>query len=177
MATNGPSVPVATSPRRGVRIAIRACGLALFAGAIVLVVMVYEGVTVSLRAEENLHAMLFTIRLVEQFVSEHRRWPHSWSELEELTVSGEAPNPANGELSVVRIGGAHGYRWPESSPHLQECVAIDFRADPQSIARGDPSDFQAIKPIGPFFPYLKYGFVESLQETIIGAMPFEVDEP
>jgi hypothetical protein len=157
--------------------AIRACGLALCAGAIVLAVMIYEGVTNSLRAEENLHATLFTIRLVEQFVAEHRRWPASWSELEELNVPVDAPQPANRELAVVRIGGSHGYRWPDASPHLQQCVAVDFHADPGSIAREDPSDFRAIKPIGPYFPYLKYGFVESLQETIAAAMPTEADRP
>ena len=128
--------------------------------------MVYRGITVSLQAEENLHATLFTIRLVEQFVAEQGRWPRSWGELEAMPVSGDAPPPLQGEISALRIGGQRGYDWPAASPEIQRRVAIDFAADPAAIVRQDPMDFTAIKPIGPYYEYRDYGFVASLQATI-----------
>src|SRR5687768_7636965 len=91
--------------------------------------MVYCGITVSLRAEENLHATLFTLRLVDQFVSEQGRWPQSWAELEQLAISSVPPSPLNGEITVARIGGQHGYDWPAASPEIRKRVQIDFHAD------------------------------------------------
>jgi len=126
----------------------------------------YEAVAVSLQAEENLHATLFTIRLVEQFVHENGRWPKSWAELEQMRFPSDAPSPLGGELSAIRIGGAHGYDWPSQSTHLRECVAIDFGAAPETVITKDPLEFDAIKPIGPHYEYRDYGFVESLQETL-----------
>jgi hypothetical protein len=128
--------------------------------------MAYLGISASLRAEENLHSTTFVIRLVEQFVAEQKRWPQSWQELESLPFSSEAPRPGNGELSVVRIGGQHGYEWPAASKDLQRRVAIDFGVDPMKVAEQDPMSFTAIKPIGPYYEYRHYGFVQSLQETI-----------
>jgi hypothetical protein len=77
--------------------------------------MAYRCVAVSLQAEENLHATLFTIRLVEQFVAENGRWPHSWDELEKLSVPG--------------------YDWPAASTDIQRRVVIDFGADLKEIAQ------------------------------------------
>ena len=128
--------------------------------------MLYTGVTVSLKAEENLHATLFTIRLVEQFVHENGRWPESWNDLEQMAFPSDAPSPLNGELTVIRIGGSHGYKWPDQSRHLRDCVAIDFHVDAKTITAQNPMDFQAIRPIGPHYEYRDYGFVESLQATL-----------
>lgn len=128
--------------------------------------MLYMGITESLQAEKNLHATLFTIRLVEQFVYEHGRWPKSWTELEQMAFPANAPSPLNGELTVTRIGGSHGYDWPQESPHLQQCVSIDFAADANAIINQSPTQFQAIKPIGPYYEYGNYGFVDSLQKTL-----------
>jgi hypothetical protein len=128
--------------------------------------MVYVGVSTSLRAEENLHATLFTIRLVEQFVHDKGRWPTSWDELERLQFPSTAPLPLNGEISVVRIGGQHGYDWPGQAEHLKECVAIDFQVAPKFVVSQNPNDFSAIKPIGPYYEYRPYGFVQSLQRTL-----------
>ena len=132
--------------------------------------MLYTGITVSLQAEENLHATLFTIRLVEQFVHDQGRWPQSWRELEAVKLPADAPSPLNNELTVIRIGGSHGYDWPAQSPHLQECVTIDFAADANTIINQDPMQFQAIKPRGPYYEYRDYGFVESLQATLKDAV-------
>ena len=128
--------------------------------------MVYWGATFALQAEENLHATLFTIRLVEQFVSEHGRWPASWKELEETSMSDAAPSPMHGDITVVRIGGQHGYEWPAASPQIQQCVSVDFAANLAVIVQQNPMRFSAIKPIGPYYEYRHYGFVDSLQSTI-----------
>ena len=128
--------------------------------------VLYLGVSAALRAEENLHSTLFTIRLVEQFVHEKGRWPSSWNELEELPFPSDAPSPLNGKLSVVRIGGQHGFAWPEQAEFLKEHVAIDFQPDLKLVATQQPTDFEAIKPIGAYYEYRDYGFVQSLQETL-----------
>lgn len=144
--------------------------------------MIYIGVRESIRAEDNLHATLFVIRLVEQFVDENGRWPKSWSELEQMQFPSDAPSPLHGfpapkpgEATVVRIGGQHGFDWPDQSQFLQECVAIDFDPDIAAIANQDPMDFEAIKPIGPYYEYRYYGFVESLQETLRSASGHDVE--
>lgn len=133
---------------------------------------VYWVAVTSLYAEENLHATLFTICVVEQFVGKNGRWPSSWKELEQIPMPSDPPSPGykpgpwpNG-IEIIRIGGAHGYAWPSESPQIQKRVGIDFSADPAAIARQDPEDFSAIKPIGPHYPFLQYGYVQSLQKTI-----------
>lgn len=136
--------------------------VALIAGTWVL----YSGIAVSLQAEENLHATLFAIRLVEQFVHERGRWPESWAQLEELKFPADAPSPSNNRLNVVRIGGSHGFDWPAQSSHLQQCTVIDFAIDTAVVVNQDPLQFEAIRPIGPHYEYRDYGFVESLQETL-----------
>jgi hypothetical protein len=133
----------------------------------IVAAMVILGVSSSIRAEKNLHSTIFVIRLVEQFVAEERRWPRSWAELESVSFPSDAPRPGNGELSVIMIGGQHGYEWPAASKDLQSRVAIDFSADPAALARQDPMSFAAIKPIGPYYEYRDYGFVQSLQQTIL----------
>ena len=87
---------------------------------------------------------------------------------EELNLCGTevTDRPGHGELSVIRIGGQHGYEWPAASKNLQRRVAIDFDVDPVKVAGQDPMKFTAIKPIGPYYEYRDYGFVQSLQETI-----------
>ena len=140
--------------------------------AVALIIMVggghtiYVGISTSLRAEENLHSTLFVVRLVERFVAERKRWPASWEELESLACPSDPPEPGNGQLSVVRIGGQRGFDWPAASKELQKHVFVDFAADPPTIAAQDPRTFSAIKPVGPCFGYRGYGFVESLQQTI-----------
>ncbi|MBS0260870.1 MAG: hypothetical protein JSS02_02850 [Planctomycetes bacterium] len=127
---------------------------------------VYQGVSVSIEAEHNLHATIYVIRLVEQFVSEKQRWPRTWQELEALPFPNTRPTPGNDELSVVRIGGQHGYEWPAASQELQQRVQIDFGIDPATVSTQDPETFTAIQPIGPSYEYRHYGFVHSLQDTI-----------
>ena len=103
---------------------------------------------------------------MEQFVNDNGRWPKSWSELEQMPFPSDAPSPLNGETSAIRIGGAHGYDWPAESKHLQKCVSIDFNVNVDSVITQDPLEFEAIWPIGAYYEYRDYGFVQSLQETL-----------
>jgi hypothetical protein len=138
--------------------------------------MFYAGISASLQAEENLHATLFTIRLVEQYVHEYGRWPQSWREIEQMPFRGEAPSPLNNKLNVIRIGGSHGYDWPAQSAHIRERVIIDFAANTTVIMNAAPTQFQAIRPDGPCYEYRDYGFVESLQETLRRAQQSPSDQ-
>ena len=131
----------------------------------------YHCATVALRAEENLHASLFTIRLVDEFVRKHGRWPRSWHELEQVKTDKLPPDPdheygANDGYVRNGVGGCHGYDWPKDSPHIQECVQIDFNADPKKLIDEPTMQFSAIKPIGPYFEYRDYGFVDELKKTL-----------
>jgi hypothetical protein len=134
------------------------------AGILILVVsvvgwMLYRAATFAIQAERNLHDTLFAIQLVEQFVNDDGHWPRSWAELEQLPFPSKTPSPLNVQHQPFKS-------WPAASKHLQECVAIDFQADPEQIARQDPMKFEAIKPIGPYYEFRNYGYVASLQETL-----------
>ncbi len=116
--------------------------------------IIYHAASVAIQAENNLHATLFAIRLVDRFVSERGRWPRSWAELEGVSI---------GE-------GWLGKEWPAASPELQRRVFIDFGIKPLDVSGQDPMTFTAIRPIGPYFEYRDYGGVKSLQETIRKSM-------
>lgn len=101
---------------------------ALLVLAVVVVSWLSYGLYVAGQAERNLHATLFTISLVERFVTASGRWPRSWEELEQATISDAAPDPLTNETTALRIGGAHGYDWPASSSEIQRRVFVDFNA-------------------------------------------------
>lgn len=128
--------------------------------------LVSNGITVSIRAEQNLHSTLYVVRLVDEFVYENHRWPKSWSELEEMQYAGDAYTQRNGELNALRVGGAMTFQWPADSLVLQRRVNINFDADPNVIVHQNPMDFDAIKPNGPYYEYRDYGIVDSLQKTM-----------
>jgi hypothetical protein len=109
-----------------------------------------SGVRTSIEAEYNLHATILAIRLVDQFVTEHRRWPSSWDELEGQSLAEDLQ------------GGM--YRWPDSSQEIRTRVILDFAADPREIAAQDSMTFAAIKPVGPCYEYRHY--VPSLQASV-----------
>jgi hypothetical protein len=123
--------------------------------------MLYLGVSTSVQAERNLHATIFAIRLVEQFVHDSGRWPGSWDDLEKLRFPSATPSP----LNERRIG-PDSHEWPGQAARIRECVEIDFHANPVAVADEDAMRFTAIRPIGPYYEYRDYGYVPSLQETI-----------
>jgi hypothetical protein len=157
------------------RIVVRSVMVLTLSAVVLGAWMAYCGIRVSIRAEENLHATLFTLRLVDQFVAEQGRWPHSCTELVQVSISNDALSPPKGETTIVRIGGQHGYNWPAASPEIRDHVQIDFHADPDTIVGQTPMDFTAIQPIGPYYEYRQYGFVESLQDTLRSASPAKPD--
>jgi hypothetical protein len=131
------------------RFATRLLVVFLFAAIGIGVWSIYSVAAKALQAERTLHATLFSIRLVDQFVSEQNRWPRSWGELESLAMPSDEK-----------------YKWPADGNLIKECVDIDFAADPAKIINQQPMEFTAIKPIGPCYPYRDYGEVPSLQKTI-----------
>jgi hypothetical protein len=100
---------------------------------------------------------MFSIRLVDQFVSTEGRWPRSWKELERLSPV---------DVNIVPAQGG----WPAASAEIQRRVEIDFNADPALVAAQDPMEFVAIKPIGPYYEYRDNGYVGSLQTTLKNAI-------
>ena len=140
--------------------------LVVLAALIAIAWLVYNGVSISIRAEHNLHSTLYVVRLVDEFVYENQRWPKSWTELEQMKFAGDAYTPRNGELNVLRVGGAMTFQWPADSLTLQRRVTINFDADPNDIVDQNPMEFDAIKPIGPSYEYRDYGIVDSLQKTV-----------
>lgn len=127
--------------------------------------MAYQGVTRALQAEQTLHAAEFVFQLVDQFVHDHGRWPTSWSELEQMPFPSDTPSTLNQSL-VRNVADERGY-WPAASQEIQQRVMIDFQADPKTIATQNPRDFEAIKPIGPYYEFRDTGpWFPSLQKTI-----------
>jgi hypothetical protein len=120
----------------------------------------------SWQAELNLHSTLYVIRLVDHFVQEHGRWPDSWAELEAMPFGSEGPKTGAPGSNIVRIGGAMDFDWPRQSSELRDRVAIDFTVDEPDVVAQDVVEFKAIHPIGPYYNYWKYGFIEELQDSL-----------
>lgn len=100
------------------------------------------GVWRAIRAEENHHATLLTIRVVDQFIHEKHRWPTSWTELEEVSFPSPAPSPLN-----VRWDGSRAmYNWPRDCHAVHERVEIDFDFDVYSSGNLSRGEFCAIMP-------------------------------
>ncbi|NQU22010.1 MAG: hypothetical protein HQ567_12060 [Candidatus Nealsonbacteria bacterium] len=131
------------------RYVVRALVGVALVGVAVVCWMVYTGISVSLDAENNLHATTYTIRLVEQYVSQHGRWPESWEELDDFAFSEDG-------LSVPA--------------EVRERITIDFDVDPAVIIDRDPEEFVAIRPIGPCYTYHHYNCIPALQKALRSAI-------
>ena len=123
--------------------------------------LLLHAVRVACQSEDNFDATLFTVRLVEEFVYENGRWPVSWDELEHFRFSGNAPLPRSGRGLAMQ-----GHKWPGEAKWIKQHVAIDFQIDPNVVATQDLKNFEAIRPIGPYYEYRGEGYVKSLQETL-----------
>jgi len=138
--------------RRWSRAGLRVLIFVVVAGVSGAAWCVYQSISTASHAEMALHATQEVCELTSQYVREHDgRWPRSWQELEQL----DSPP---GKFNL--------FPWPEKSTDLQEFVTIDFTADPDQLANQTIDDFEAIKPIGPYFPYKGYGEVRSLLESL-----------
>lgn len=111
---------------------------------------VYRGISDSLHAEHVLHAALITAGLLDDYVAQHNgEWPHSWTDLEHS-------RPGQGGI----------FEWPKDSLEMQKYVEIDFRADPRVLAKQTADEFDAIRPIGPYYPFRDRWQIAHLMQTI-----------
>ena len=115
----------------------------------------------ALDAEKTMQTCRGVARLVEQFVSENRRWPGSWKELEATKLTEEQQKDFTSFIGP----------WPERAEEVKRRVHINFQPDLKEIAHQDRYAFDAIKPIGSHFEYRGYGDVDGLQETLRGRVP------
>jgi L-rhamnose mutarotase len=117
---------------------------------LVLGYLVYQGISTSLHAEHVLHAALLTIDKLDEYVDEHKgAWPKSWQELESTTPQ---------EWAM--------FSWPQDSKEIQKYVEIDFNADLKRLIEQEPGEFDAVRPIGSYYPFQDHPRVEILLETI-----------
>jgi hypothetical protein len=122
----------------------------LVAGVVAVGVCAYLGISTSLHAENALHAVLSTIKTVNQFVAAEHRWPKSWDELQ----------PYREKVSEDEDS------WEVESSRLKKYVGIDFNADLDEIASQTPERFKAVYPTGACYPYTDYGILQKLLETV-----------
>jgi len=114
------------------------------------VICVCLAISSSVHAEKTLHAVNFVTIVVDRFVQQEHRWPKSWDELRTVEATG--------------VGSM--YSWPADVDILRQFVTISFDADMGVIASQTVDDFDAIRPIGSYYPYKDYGHVKTLIETV-----------
>jgi hypothetical protein len=132
------------------RWAIRATGLLAVVAALVVGWFTYQGISASIHAEHVLQAAQLTIQLLRDYVVRHDgEWPRSWSDLEGL------PSRSWGM-----------FEWPKDSQNVQRYVTVDFNADTRRLARQGVNGFDAVRPIGPYYPFKDEGSVAALLKAI-----------
>lgn len=110
----------------------------------------YLAFSTAVRAEHALHGALLTVELLEDYVVRHDgKWPRSWADLEGL------PPRDRGF-----------FQWPKDSQEVQRYVAVDFSADPQRLAQQGIDQFEAVRAIGPYYPFNDHPSVEALLKAI-----------
>jgi hypothetical protein len=119
-------------------------------------VCVYRGVSASVHAEYVLHAALLTLELLDEYVAQHDgEWPRTWADLEQL--------PPKQNM----------FEWPTDSREVQKYVTVDFAADPKRLAQQTPAEFDAVRPIGPYYPFEDRWQMKALIKTIREHQPAE----
>ncbi len=113
---------------------------------------VYEGISASLHAEMGLHATQMTIEAVEEYVRKNDgNWPRSWKAIEQ-----SSPKAFDA------------YQWTRGSNSISQYVFVDFDADPNRLATQSEDEFEAIKPVGPFYGSYRHHIpflLQALRET------------
>jgi hypothetical protein len=134
----------------GMRSITRVAAVVVVVAALAGGFCLYQGVSASLHAEHVLHAALLTVQLVNEHVVQHNgQWPHSWADLEDLPPRESAM-----------------FAWPKDSQQVQKYVVVDFSADPQRLAEQSAEEFDAVRPIGPYYPFNDSGPVDVLLTTL-----------
>ena len=128
---------------------VRVIVAAVLLVAVAIGVCAYLGISTSLHAEKTLHAINLVTVVVDRFIQQEQRWPNSWDDLR----------------SVQTVDAPSMYSWPDDADIIQEFVTIDFNGDLTVIALQTADDFDAIEPIGSYYPHKDYGFVDSLIES------------
>ena len=113
---------------------------------------VYEGVSASVHAEKGLHATRLTLKAVEEYFTKHDgAWPGSWADLEQTS----------NKVDEV-------YQMTDGRDHVADFVWVDFGADPDLIAKQTENEFEAIRPVGPYYASYRFAvplFLESLRKA------------
>jgi hypothetical protein len=132
------------------RWAFRSAIAIVVAGIVGATWLVYVGIATSLRAENALHATRLTTQVIEDHVRQHNgQWPRSWTELERSSRRSRAM-----------------FKWPNDRTEIQRYVWVDFDANSNDLARQSADGFDAIKSIGPHYPWEDYPELSSLLETL-----------
>ena len=99
----------------------------------VSVAMAYHIARMALIAEERLHAIAFTIELLEEFIRKHDgEWPTSWAALD------SSPTEASSYYSGIA-----------RRDRLRAFVTVNFGVITCEVAKQKPDTFSAVQPIGP----------------------------
>lgn len=133
---------------RAKKLIFRCCAVTLVLALCGVAWVAYEGISVSIHAEYTLHAVDLISVVVDKYVGKKGKWPASWEDL--TTVSSRNAM----------------YSWPEDWEKVRLHVSVDFEADPAKLAKQSVAEFDAIKPVGPCYPYKHNGHVEDLIETL-----------
>jgi hypothetical protein len=132
------------------KLIVRVCVVTLVLMPCVVAWVAYTAISAAVHGEYALHAVNLITVVVDDFVDKNGIWPTSWEDLK--TVS-----------SVNKWGM---YSWPEDLEKVRLYVTVDFEADPAILAKQSVEEFDAIKPVGPYYPYKHYGYVAALIETL-----------
>lgn len=132
------------------KLIIRSCVVTLVLTLCGVAWLAYIAYSASIHAEYTLHAVNLVTVVVDKYVDKEGNWPASWEDL----------------TTVSSVNHWAMYSWPEDSEKVRRYVTVDFKVDPARLAKQSVEDFDAIKPIGPCYPYKQDGHVASLIETI-----------
>lgn len=106
-------------------------------------------VRTSIEAEEGLHAVMLAIGVVDQYIVTQRRWPRSWTEIE--------------QAGIVVTDASH-FRWPEDAAEVKRRVEIDFDVAPGQLCDDGFAIFEPIRPTGPCYTY--HGMLQTLYDHV-----------
>ncbi len=136
---------------------LRAFAFTLLLGLSFILWAVYTAYTLADHAERALHAVNLTTVAVERYVDRERKWPKSWEDL--------------ATINTVDGSGIGIYSWPADHDWIKQYVTVDFHADPNILAKQTVEEFDAVKPIGVYYPYKQDGHIATLIETLRRTTP------
>jgi hypothetical protein len=109
--------------------------------------LAYIGISVAVRTERGLHAMMLTVAVVQKYVEKSGEWPKSWKDLESVS---------NLEVGMLA--------WPRDFIEIQQDVEINFNVTLSEVASQEADTLDVIKPRVPAYGSYRNSFY-SLIET------------